>query len=107
MAKARTDAPARTARLAHLSAAERAALVAVGRRIMMLRTSGTSLTIAALARQARVNSSFLGDVERGHANASVAVLARLALALDVPLHAFFVDAPTAPPTVAREAPSAE
>ena len=56
------------------------------------------LSQEALAAQAGLNRSYLGEVERGCVSPSIATAAKLAQALDVPL-AELVEACEAPPRV--------
>lgn len=79
----RDPASKRASRLAHLSDAERALIARVGGRITALRDRAGRMTIAELARQAGLHPSYVGEVERGQANASLTSLCRIAAALDV------------------------
>jgi transcriptional regulator with XRE-family HTH domain len=73
------------ARLQHLSASELDALVRLGARVTELRRSVPRQPIRAIADAARLDGSFLGELERGRINPSLVVLLRIANALAVPL----------------------
>jgi transcriptional regulator with XRE-family HTH domain len=65
---------------------------------------GSGLSLLSLSRAAKVSVGTLSQIERGISNPSVRVLTQIRLALDVPLTAFFEEAPLAttdPPFVRR------
>jgi transcriptional regulator with XRE-family HTH domain len=78
------------ARLQHLNASERDALVQLGARITEVRRSVPRRTIRAVADAAGIDASFLGELERGRINPSFVVLLRIANALAVPVQALVV-----------------
>lgn len=63
--------------------------VVVGSNVRRLRTQA-AFTREELASRAQVDWTYLGAIERGQRNPSVAILARLAAALDVKPSDFFV-----------------
>lgn len=71
----------------------------VGDRLAALRQSG-SLSLDELSRKAGVSKSMLSQIERGQANPTVAVVWRLANALDVGMGELLGSAaPSGPPTI--------
>ncbi len=60
----------------------------IGTRIRQLRQKN-GLTIEETAHLAGVHPNYLGDAERGNKNFSIATLAKLAQALDVPISGIF------------------
>jgi transcriptional regulator with XRE-family HTH domain len=87
MGRRRSANPKRAARSHTLPERERALLAALGARVAALRKQTGGMSTAELARRAVLNPSFLGDVERGHANVSFLTLVRIAAALGVELAA--------------------
>jgi transcriptional regulator with XRE-family HTH domain len=81
----------RMERLAHLTTDEQALMVRVGARISSVRTSERRRTIASVAELAAIDASYLGELERGRVNPSLATLSRVAVALGVPVKAFVDD----------------
>ena len=70
---------------------ETANLLALGRAIRARRLK-RGLTIAALARKARMSAGHLGRIERGHVNPRLPTLRDLAQALDIPTSVLFCEA---------------
>jgi transcriptional regulator with XRE-family HTH domain len=64
----------------------------VGRNVKRLRQA-KKLTQEALAHAAEIDTRYVGGIERGQENPSVAVLGRLAEALDVHPSALLAEAP--------------
>ena len=65
------------------------------------------LSLDSMAEQTGVSKSMLGQIERGEANPSVAILGKIAQALKVPAEVLLDDGqdlPTAPPPVPEAAP---
>lgn len=81
----RDPASKRWSRLADRAVAEQALIVRVGSRVTQLRAHLGGMTIAELARRAGLHPSYLGEVERGQKNPTLATLGRIASALDVSL----------------------
>jgi transcriptional regulator with XRE-family HTH domain len=67
---------------------------AIGKRIRELRLA-RGMTQEAVAEKAKTHTKCLGNIERGEVNLTVAMIERIAKALDVPVVEFFqgVDAP--------------
>jgi quercetin dioxygenase-like cupin family protein len=63
------------------------------------------LSLRELARRTELTASFLSQVERGQANASIDSLRRIAEALEVPILYFLAEHPTAGPTPVEPSPS--
>jgi transcriptional regulator with XRE-family HTH domain len=61
---------------------------AIGRRIRELRIA-KGMTQAAVAERAETHTKYLGNIERGEVNLTVAMIERIAKALDVPVVEFF------------------
>lgn len=70
-------------------------LTTVGGRVRELRAR-RGMTRKILAKDSSVSERYLAQLETGQGNASLAILRRLARALDVPLEALVSDAPEAP-----------
>jgi transcriptional regulator with XRE-family HTH domain len=68
----------------------------VGRNVKNLRKA-RGLTQEALAHAAEIDARYIGGIERGEENPTVAVLARIASALDIEPAAFFAG-PSSPVT---------
>ncbi|MCT4584277.1 MAG: XRE family transcriptional regulator [Peptostreptococcaceae bacterium] len=62
----------------------------IGKKIMDFR-KGKSLTIKELALEAQITASLLSQIERGLANPSINTISKIAKALEVPIHAFFLN----------------
>ena len=75
----------RDRRLDHLAESEREVLKRLGARISDVRVNRAEQTLATLAAVAGVDPSYLGELERGRANPSIAVVSRIAKALNVSL----------------------
>lgn len=74
--------------------------VAIGPRLRRLRQV-RKLTLRTVAAAAGVSESFLSQVERGRASASISSLRRIADALGVEIHELFTPQPTGPSRVVR------
>ncbi|MBV8299138.1 MAG: helix-turn-helix transcriptional regulator [Candidatus Eremiobacteraeota bacterium] len=70
-------------------------LSALGDRVRELRAR-RGMTRKILAKDSGVSERYLAQLETGQGNASLAILRRIARALDVPLHALIADAPDDP-----------
>lgn len=76
----------------------------IGLRIQERRTA-LDLSLRELARRTELTASFLSQVERGQANASIDSLRRIAEALEVPILYFLAEHPTAGSTPVEPSPS--
>ncbi len=61
---------------------------AVGKRLRELREAA-DITQEELGRRAKLTAKFISQVENGHVNPSIGVVARLAAGLNIPLSGFF------------------
>jgi XRE family aerobic/anaerobic benzoate catabolism transcriptional regulator len=77
-----------------------AAFRALGDRVRELRAR-RGMTRKILAKDSGVSERYLAQLETGQGNASLAILRRIARALDVPLEALVADAPEAPADLAQ------
>lgn len=72
----------------------------VGRNVRSLRKA-RGLTQEALAHAAEIDTRYVGGIERGEENPTVAVLARIASVLGIEPGAFFAKPPLPPETSAK------
>lgn len=64
----------------------------LGKRIRELRKS-KKMSIEKLAEKANLHTTYVGDIERGDANATISALVKIATALEVELYDLFVFSP--------------
>lgn len=71
----------------------------LGERVRAARRAKTpkAFSLERLGRRSRVHWTYIGQIERGEANPSVLVLARLAHALEIDLGELLADLPVPPP----------
>lgn len=61
------------------------------------RREALKLSLERLGRRSRVNWSYIGEIERGEANPTLVIMARLAVTLGIDLGELTTDLPPPPP----------
>lgn len=75
---------------------EFAIFAAFGARVRA-RRKALRLSLERLGRRSRVNWSYIGEIERGEANPTLVIMARLAVTLEIDLGELTTDLPPPPP----------